>query len=121
MFGTRLSLTILLSAPSAFATNLSPGVELNHSVYSNQYPAEQLKGPVNKTQREHQVISPGQRDDLIDKAGLEKYFKDKSHYDRDMFVLRAQNYSANELAKKYPDLSKRQLVKIKNLIKVQRQ
>jgi hypothetical protein len=65
-------------------------------------------------------MAPGKRDDLLEKAGLTKFFKDKSHYDRDMFVLRAQNNSAKVLAKKYPSIPKRQLAKFQKLIKEQR-
>lgn len=115
------ALIIFLSASIALASNtLIPPAEINHSVYSNEYPKEKLSGPVNKSLRDHQVIPPGERDDLIEKAGLTKYFKNKNHYERDMFLLRAQNSGAKALAKKYPTLPKKQLAKFQMLIKEQR-
>ncbi|QLY25315.1 hypothetical protein [Bdellovibrio sp. KM01] len=112
------ALAIFLSASTSLSNNtLTPPAEINYSVYSKEYPSEKLSGPVNKSLRDHQVIPPGERDDLIDKAGLTKFFKNKSHYDRDMFVLRAQNSGAKAFAKKYPALPKKQLAKFQMLIK----
>ena len=116
------ALLIFLSVSSiAFAnSNLTPPAEINYSVYSKEYPSEKLSGPVNKSVQAHQVIPPGKRDDMLEKAGLTKFFKNKNHYDRDMFVLRAQNSSANQLSKKYPNLPKKQLAKFQKLIQEQR-
>ena len=116
------ALLVFLSASSiAFAnSNLTPPAEINYSVYSKEYPSDKLNGPINKSVQAHQVVPPGQRDDLLEKAGLPKFFKSKNHYDRDMFVLRAQNNNAKALAKKYPNIPEKQLVKFQTLIKEQR-
>ncbi len=115
------ALVIFLSASTVFSANtIMPPAEINYSVYSSEYPTDQLNGPVNKSLRDQQVLAPGRRDDLLERAGLTKYFKSKSHYERDMFVLRVQNTNTKSLAKKYPTIPKNQLAKFQKLIKEQR-
>ncbi|UYL10722.1 hypothetical protein B9G69_009055 [Bdellovibrio sp. SKB1291214] len=121
MFSQLGAIAIFLSASSAIATsNITPPAEINYSVYSKEYPSEKLNGPVNKSHSVHQVMSPGERDAIFEKAGLTKFFKNKNHYDRDMFVLRAQNGSLKDLAKKYPEAPKKQLAKFQKLLQGRR-
>lgn len=117
MFTTFISLTLVFGASSAFAKNPSQGTEINYSVYSKNYPAEQLNGPVNIEQKDQQVLSPEARLGVFEKAGIDKTVKKWSHFEQDMLVLRAKNKTLVDLSKSYPKIPKSQLSKLQQSLK----
>lgn len=117
MFRCCLFGAIVLASSISFAIRPTPGAEINYSVYSQDYPAEQLKGPVNENVKDRQLLSPQKREDAFLKSGVTKITQKWSHYEKDMLVLRAQNKKLSELSKKYPKIQKSKLAKLQQVLK----
>ncbi|WP_220128745.1 hypothetical protein [Bdellovibrio sp. KM01] len=94
-----------------------PSQTFNYTVYSEDFPKEQLDGPVNASQQEAAVLNPGQRDMYLSQAGLIKYVASWDHLEKDILVLRASKNSLAILRSKYPTLPPASLQQLQILLK----
>ena len=115
-----LSLSSLAKTPSSTKTKddkRKPNQEINYTVYSENYPKDQLGGPVNATTQETAVLNPGHRDMLLSQAGLTKHVGSWDHLDKDMLILRASKKSLPTLRTQYPILPAGSLAQLQSLLK----
>ena len=91
------------------------------SVFSEDYPTEPLqKNPyyINDPAGESykKMISPEKRERIFEKCGVTEHTNEMDELDRDLFILRAQNYTLESLIQLYPGLPVEKLKKIKESI-----
>ncbi|QDK46357.1 hypothetical protein DOM22_14870 [Bdellovibrio sp. ZAP7] len=94
-----------------------PSQTFNYTVYSEDFPQDQLDGPVNGSSQEAAVLNPGQRDVILGRAGLTNYVASWDHLEKDILVLRASKNSFEVLRSKYPKLPPAALQQLQLLLK----
>jgi hypothetical protein len=112
---TWLSLQMLF-VPVFLAGTAVAKEDINYSIYSDNYPVEQIKGPVNQSTQKSEVLVPGKRDQLLMKAGLTQEVSSWDQLDRDRLVMRARHNPLLRFAGKYPNLPKDKLQKLHKLV-----
>lgn len=106
--------TKLHPAVKAEKTTRKPTQDINYSVFSDQYPKEQLG---NIESEESAVLNPAQRERILATANLLRHTNTWDHLEKDILILRASKNSLEDLQRKYPKIPAVQLQQLRILLR----
>lgn len=100
---------------SVKSSERKPNQDINYSVFSEDYPKEQLSGTTDA--EESAILNPAERERILATTNLHRFTKGWDHLEKDILILRASKNSLPMLQQKYPKLPGAQLQQLQNLLR----